>query len=264
MSAESVFASRFGPWALVAGASEGLGAAFAIEAARRGLDVVLVARRKEALEGVASEIRSLGRKALPIVCDLADADASERIGLQVGAREVGLLILNAAFAPRGPYMDSPIERWLTVVDVNIRAPLRLAHAFAGPMRTRRRGGLVFLSSMASFQGAATLATYSASKAFARIFAESLWAEMREDGVDVLAACAGATSTPGFLQEARFIQGAQSPDAVVAETFDALGGGPVLVSGRTNRAARALLAGLPSAWRVRLMSLATQKTLKPQK
>ena len=160
------FAERYGPAALVAGASEGIGAAFARELARRGLDLVLVARRLEPLEALAREIAAFA--AVKVRCmplDLARADAAAELLRQTGEQDVGLVVYNAALAPGGEFLDIPLAQQLAALDVNTRGPLALAHGFGQRMASRGRGGLIVLSSLTAFQGSPYVTTYGATKSF---------------------------------------------------------------------------------------------------
>ncbi|MCA9615125.1 MAG: SDR family NAD(P)-dependent oxidoreductase [Polyangiales bacterium] len=232
------FRQRYGPWALVAGASEGLGLAFADECARRGLDVVLVARRAQVLEERARELsRRHGVKTYALALDLAGPGLAERARAIAAELPIGLVILDAAYAPRGELHDRPLDELLRAIDVNVRAPLTLARELGAPMRERGRGGLIVVSSVAGLRGTETLATYAATKAFGRVLAEGLYAELRPRGVDVLACLAGATRTPGYeATTRRDVAPVMEPDDVARATLDALGRGPVFVPGRSNRAA----------------------------
>jgi short-subunit dehydrogenase len=251
---------RHGPWALVAGASEGLGAAFADGAARAGLNVILVARSGDKLRERARAIEATrGVRTLAIPMDLSRPDVAEALTEAIGDREVGTLIYDAAYAPIGPFLDQPLADALKAVDVNVRGPLALAHRFGGPMARRGRGAIVLVSSMSGFHGTALVATYAGTKAFGRIFAEGLWDELRSRGVDVLASCPGAVRTPRYEASTDQTVGpVMESEAVVAETLEAIGAGPTLVPGRASRAARLLMGRLlPGRLAVRLMGRSTR-------
>jgi short-subunit dehydrogenase len=256
----SEFAARYGPWAVVAGASEGLGAAFARELAGRGLNLVLLARRKDALDELAA---SLDVDVRAVAMDLARPDLAVAVGGVLADLDVGLLVYNAAYAPIGAFADVPLADKLRAVDVNCRGPVTLADAVAPRLRRRGRGGIVLMSSLTAFFGSPRLATYGATKAFNLALGEALWAELRPDGVDVLVCCAGATRTPGFERQT----GGDGPramtaEAVVAEALAALGRRPVLVPGRFNRFAAWLLGRvLPRRAAVAIMGGQT-KRLRP--
>lgn len=232
------FVTRFGRWAVVAGASEGLGAAFARALARRGHDLVLVARREEPLSELAARLHAeLGVDVRTIALDLAHPDALEKLRRATATLEIGVAVYNAAFAPVGALVETAPEALERVVDVNVRGPLLFARTFAAPMAARGRGAVVLMSSLAGLQGTPRLAAYAASKAFNTVLAESLWHELREHGVDVLASCAGAIRTPGHAAASRRDAPGTLDAPVVAErTLAALGHGPRVVPGLLNRLA----------------------------
>ena len=238
----SAFAEKYGPYAVVAGASEGLGAAFAQAIAARGVGLVLLARRKDALEAVAADVRERhGVDARAVPCDLADASFGDALAEATRDLEIGLGVYNAAYSFIAPLLERPLDDALRVVDVNVRGPLRFAHALVPPMIARRRGGLVLMASMAGFQGNPRLAAYAASKAFEIVLAESLWAELRPSGVDVLASCPGAVRTPSYLKTTeKEAPGTLDALEVATRTLDALGSGPTYVPGAVNKLARFFL------------------------
>jgi short-subunit dehydrogenase len=240
--AKGSFVSRYGPWAVVAGASEGLGAAFAGELAARGLNLVLLARRAELLAAVKERLGA--GKAIEIrtvTCDLARPDLASALEAATRDLDVGVAVYNAAYAPVGDLLDRSADELLRVVDVNVRGPLLFARTLAPAMAGRGRGGIVLMSSMAGFQGAPRIATYAASKAFNIVLGEGLWSELGPRGVDVLVSCAGAVRTPGYERTAgKDAPGTLDAAVVAARTLDALGHGPTVVPGATNRLARFLL------------------------
>ena len=241
------YAERYGPWAIVAGASMGLGEAFARGCAARGLNVVLVAREAELLQRLAEDIsQKAGVETRVMPADLSERDALDRILRESQGLDVGLLVYNAAHSVIGPFWKIGVDDHLKEIDVNVRGPLVLAHGFGERMRARRRGGIVLLSSMAGFQGTARISNYAATKAYNLVLGEGLWSELCNDGVDVLVCCAGATRTPSYERSAAK-QGklvpVQTPQAVVEETLASLGRGPLLIPGRANRLASFFLRHL---------------------
>ncbi len=270
MRRESInFATRYGPWAVVAGASEGLGAAFADALAARGMNLLLLARRAELLEGVAERIRvEHGVKVRPLPIDVADPAFAQILGDATVDLEIGVLVYNAAFAPIGNFLDQSQEDLLRVLDVNIRGPMLFVRTLAPAMWARGRGAVVLMSSLAGLQGSPRIATYAASKAFNTILAEGLWGELRQNGIDVLASCAGAIRTPGYIESTAHDQpdapsvteapGTLDPAEVARQTLAALGRGPVIVPGWVNRIARfAMGRVLPRRAAVRLMAANTK-------
>jgi hypothetical protein len=240
------FAERYGPWALVAGASQGLGAAYARALARRGLSLVLVARRLDLLDELAKDLRaSQGVEVRVVDGDLACSDFLESVQNACAGLDVGLVAYNAAHAPIGDFGESDPEDLMGVVDVNIRAPIALLRTFLPAMRARGRGGVVLMTSLAGNQGSPRIATYAASKAFSRVLAEGLWYELKGQGVDVVACCAGAVRTPGYSGAAagKDAPGTLDPDEVVEQALHALGRGPVVIPGRVNRIASAFMTRL---------------------
>ena len=193
------FAERYGPWAIVLGASEGTGREFARQIAANGVSTILVARRAGPLDALAAEIRTeSGVACVTASIDLAAPDALDRIKAAVGDREVGLFVCNAGGDPNGaPFLDRELAAWLDLVQRNVMTMMACSYHFAGTMRERGRGGILLVNSGACYGGASTLGPYSGSKAFMLGFAEGLWAEMRSHGIDVLTLVLGQTDTPEF-------------------------------------------------------------------
>jgi uncharacterized protein len=241
-SASSPFVSKYGPWAVVAGASEGLGAAFAGALAARGLHLLLLARRAGHLQEVAERVRASAKiEVRTEVCDLARADLPNVLAALTSDLDVGLGVYNAAYAPVGDLVSRSVDDLLRVVDVNVRGPLVFARTLAPRMVARGRGGVVLMSSLAGYQGAPRIATYAASKAFNIVLGEGLWHELRAYGVDVVVSSAGAIRTPGYAMTAQKDAPGTLDAAVVANaTLDALGRGPLVVPGAINRVARLVL------------------------
>lgn len=254
------FHKRYGPWAVVAGASEGLGRAFATELARRGLNVLLVARREPALLETAAVLRGAhGVEVVALALDMAQSDAVERIAAAVGDREVGLVVANAAYVPIGRFADIDPADLDKAVAVNCRSTMRLARQFLPPMAARGRGGMVVMGSMAGMQGTPMLATYAATKAFGLVLAEGLWHEFAESGVYVVGSAAGAIADPNLARvKSRRAPGTLAPEAVVTQTLAALGRKPRVVPGLTNVVASLLMGRvLPRRSAVRIMARNTR-------
>ncbi len=256
------FRARYGPWALVAGASEGIGAAFAEELAARGLSLVLLARRTGPLDDLAASLRAKHRVEVATASvDLGAPSLLADARAAVGDREIGLLVYNAAYALIGPFLEQAIEDKLRVIDVNVRGPIVLAHEFGRGMAARRRGGIILMSSLAGTQGTPYVSTYAATKAFNLVLAEGLWDELREQGVDVLACRAGATRTPAYERSnpASALAPIMDPQPVAAQALAALGKQPSMIPGAAN-AAIAFLMGrvMPRRAAITVMGSATRK------
>jgi uncharacterized protein len=239
------FKSKYGPWALVAGASEGLGRAFAEELAKRGLNLILIARRIEKLETLSNNlIRDHQIEIKVHSIDLADFEDTKKFFLGLDT-DIGLLVYNAAYSPIGYFEDIPEENLLKIVDVNIKTPLLLSRMVIPRMIEKRKGGIVLMSSLAGMQGSPKIATYAASKAFNAILAEGIWNELKKHGIDVIASCAGAITTPGYknAQNSKDAPGTLHASRVAKDTLNALGKGPTTVPGFTNRVARFIMGRL---------------------
>ncbi|MCX6395261.1 MAG: SDR family NAD(P)-dependent oxidoreductase [Propionibacteriales bacterium] len=191
---------RYGPWALVAGGSEGVGSAFAMQLAADGFNLVLLARKPVPLEETAAACRALGVQVRPLAVDLTDPGAVAKVVAETDDVEVGLLIYNAGANTHSlEFLDGDLDAFGEVVTLNVTTMTALVHHYGNAMRGRRRGGIVLVGSMASYLGSTRHTVYGGVKAFSRIFAESLWLELREHGVDVVELVLGVTRTPAMAR-----------------------------------------------------------------
>jgi hypothetical protein len=246
-------------WALVAGASEGIGAAFARELAASGHDLVLIARRPEPLAAFAAELRATGREVETMALDLGGDLAP---ALRAIAHPIDVVVWNAALSLIGPFLATSLEDHERMLALNTRGPVTAARIFGEQMAARGRGTIILLSSLTAFWGTAYLATYGATKAFNLALAEALAAELGPAGVDVVACCAGATSTPGFtaLVAGRKGPKAMTPAAVARATLRAARHG-AFVPGAFNKLAQWLMARLfPRQLAVKVMAGQTRALL----
>lgn len=237
----SYFSERYGPWVVIAGASQGIGEQFTHQLAAKGLNIMMIARGIDTLDKVAEDIRQkYPVEVATISLDLADHNLQQKLTDFVAEREVGLMIYNATYSSIGEFMTSGLDSQKLCLDVNCKGPLVFIDALVPAMQKRKRGGVILVSSMSGFQGSAMVATYAATKAFNTVLAEGLWEEFRHYGVDVLACVAGATSTPNFNKETPADKTSSvfpmEPGDVVTEALVALekGQGPTRVVGRMNR------------------------------
>ena len=246
----------------MAGASAGLGAAFAEQIAARGINLVLVARRAELLDQISARLGgAYGVQVRTMALDLARDDAAARLAAELNDLEVGLLVYNAAFSAIGPFLSRPLEDHLMEIATNCRTPLSLAYELGQRMRRLGRGGIILMSSLSALQGSALIANYAATKAYNLLLAEGLWEELRHEGIDVLACCAGAVSTPNYLNSLASTgkpaagppMGAMPADAVVAETLAGLGKEGSLIPGFSSQAAAFFMRRvIPRGLAIRLM------------
>jgi short-subunit dehydrogenase len=247
--------AKYGPWAVVTGASDGIGRAIAVCLAEAGLDLVIVARRREALEVLAAELAQAHHIQVRVVAvDVGQRGAVDAIVLATKDIEVGLLAAIAGFGTSGPFIDNPIDRELDMIDVNCRSVVELSHHFARRFAGQRRGGLILMSSLVAFQGVPRAATYAATKAFIQTFAEGLRLELSSSGVDVVASAPGPVRT-GFEARADMRMSAAAGPAVVARaTLDALGHRTTVRPGLLSKFLEASLLPLPRLARSRIMSV----------
>jgi short-subunit dehydrogenase len=257
---------------VVAGASEGVGSSFAAAVAERGLNVVLLARRQAVLDEVASQIAAdTGVDTRAVAVDLAEPTAMATVSKATADLEVGLLMYNAgADAHYRPFLAEPVDTALAMVHRNCVVPAQMCHHLAPAMVERGRGGIILVTSGAAFGGAPNMVAYSATKAFDMLFAESLWAELHDRGVDVLSLILGETDTPA-LRRMREQRGfADDPDAplpdaatvdeVVQDAIEQLPNGPSWMVGAHLREGIKVFGGMSRNEVVDLMTQASAATM----
>jgi short-subunit dehydrogenase len=254
------FAQKYGQWAVIAGASEGIGASLADQLGARGLNLVLIARNEALLDEVAARARDAhGVKTRVVVQDLTDPDVGAKVADATDGLEVGLLIYNAGASDRTTtFLENEIDYSLKQIKLDCIGPIALAHHFGTAMRERGRGGILLVASLACLAGSATLAMYSAVKAFQHNFAEGLWAELRPHGVDVCCTPLGMTYTPAFQRLGLEYDPAAHmlSEDVAHEIIENIGNGPVHVVGENNRAAASAIWTIDRRALVEMMSTAS--------
>lgn len=193
------FAERYGPWAVIAGASEGTGREFAKQVAAHGVNVMLIARRELPLLALREEIvREHKVECRILSADLSAPEAAANIIDAADGLDVGLFISNAgADTHHSLFLNKGVDDWLRLIALNTLTPLQCCHHFAAAMCRRGKGGILLVGSGACHVSGPHMATYSATKGFNLRFAEGLWAELQPCGVDVLFYALGRTDTPMF-------------------------------------------------------------------
>jgi len=248
------FQEKYGPWALVTGASSGIGAAIASRLADRGLNLILVARRADALDALALRLSgSHGIDVKVVLADLGQSEEVSRVVAQIAAVDIGLYVASAGFGTSGAFADNDLGAELNMIDVNCRALTALAHPLAAKMQDRGRGGMIFLSSIVAFQGVAQSANYAATKAFVQSFAEGLAIELAPQGIDVLASAPGPVATEFSTRADMRMSGAADPDTIAKATLAALGKARTTRPGFQSKLLGYGLATLPRPLRTRILT-----------
>ncbi len=241
-------------WAVVTGASGGLGEAYARELASRGANLVLVARRVDKMEVLATELSTThGIETMILPCNLSDP--AERAGLieKLDALEVHTLVNNAGFGTMGALGELERTRIVNEVELNVVALTQLTHAVVPAMVAKGRGTIINVASLAAFQPMPQMATYAATKSYVLNFTSGLWGEMEGTGVRVVCICPGPTDTSFFdnAGNGEVMKQRRSPEQVVATTFQALRAGkPYVVDGMGNKVLSQLSRFVPTALLVR--------------
>jgi uncharacterized protein len=242
------FKDRYGPWAIVTGASSGIGEQFARELAERGVNLVLVARREPRLRELAGQLRERASiETREVAADLASEDFMPVIERATGDLEIGLLVNNAGFATTGAFLGNDLSREVEMLHLNCRAPVILAHHFGRKMRDRGSGGIIFLGSVVGFTAMPVWSHYAATKGFDILLAEGLASELKPHGVDVMALCPGTTRT-GFQEVSGtndFL--AMRPEDVAVAGLDKLGKRTTVVPGIVNKLNAFSTRLMPRSW-----------------
>jgi uncharacterized protein len=245
--------TRFGPTALITGASDGIGRAFAEALAAQGFDLVLVARRDTVLQELALDLGTRHAIAVQVIAvDLSSPQAVEEVLARTEGQPVGLLVAAAGFGSIGPFLTLDVHAEANMVDVNCRSVVALTHGIATRMARAHRGGIVLFGSLVGFQGVPGSVTYAATKGFVQGFAEGLAVELRPKGISVLAVAPGPVGT-GFAARAGMQMGkAETPETVARVALAALPGGGTVRPGFLAKLLGWSLALLPRWGRVQVL------------
>lgn len=220
---------KYGPWALIVGGSEGVGAAFARMLAADGFKLVLVARKPGPLEELKAELEADGAEVRVLPADLSKPDVMDRVRAVTDDIEVGLLVYNAgANNTRGLFVELPEEVTQSVIAINVLGQANFSRHYGKLMCDRGHGGIILTGSTGGYMGSPTLAAYCAAKSFSRVFTEALWAECEPFGVDVLHLNIGFTATPAMERLGMPIEFAETPETVAREGLDNIANGPVWI------------------------------------
>ena len=244
--------TQYGDWAIVTGASSGIGLELATQLANSGFNLIINARNEERLLKVEQQLKSHNIEVKSVVADLSDKEGVEKIIQSTQGLKVGLLVNNAGYGTSGLFVDASLDSEIDMLRVNCEAVLALTHYFARQFRQQGRGGIVFLSSLVAFQGVPYAANYAASKAYIQSFAEALAIELKPFGVDVLAAAPGPVES-GFGQRANMkMDNAMTADQLGVPILAALGKRSNVVPGLLSKVLTYALRTAPRSIKVRIM------------
>ncbi|MDL5047523.1 SDR family NAD(P)-dependent oxidoreductase [Oscillatoria amoena NRMC-F 0135] len=246
------FSEKYGPWALVTGASSGIGHEFAVQLARAGLHVAVHGRDLEKLDALSGKLRAeYSVQTRIVLADFDIADSWRRVIEETRDLDVRLLVNNAGYIVAGGILNHTVEEEIGLLNTNCLTPLALAHHYAAQFARAGRGGIIFTSSIASHLASPFWTQYAATKSYELLLAESLWAELRPHGVDVLALCPGPTDTLIFRRSgsrARPKLFRMPPEPVVSAALRGLGRKPVVTPGLRNQFLALMAQSLPRRWR----------------
>jgi short-subunit dehydrogenase len=250
------FAVKYGPWALVTGASRGLGAEFARQLAAKGLNLVLAARSEDQLKALAQVLEhEYNITVKVIVIDLSREDLIDPIKKVTDSLDIGLLVNNAGLSTVGPFLNMSADYLLSQFHTNARAALVLTRHFGEKMVARGRGGVIFLSSGSALHGTQFTANYCGTKAYNLMLAETLWVEWKPLGVDALGLIVGLTRTPGLEENKPKLNSSVplgQPDKVVHYALKMLGKKASAADGIRNRIGHAIFNFMPRSLSVSLL------------
>lgn len=271
MSTNQTYEEKYGSWALVTGASSGIGREYALQLAAKGLNIAIAARRKDRLGTLAKELEENYRvQTRVLVADLTSPDYLAQIQANTEDIEIGLLVNSAGTGAAGNFLKQPLAKRTQNIQLNVLAPMQLTYVFAEKMRQRGRGGIVFISSLAGLTGMPNMANYAATKSYIISLAHALHTELKEAGIDVLVLSAGAirtefnqtegmkgmdlSKTPNFWMD---------PDELVEIGINALGKKAAVVPGSMNRIMAFMTSRLlPRQVVMNMFNSSLRKTLDP--
>jgi uncharacterized protein len=240
---------HYGPWALVTGASDGIGKALATQIAAHGINVALVARDEARLRAVAADLETRhGIETAVLAADLADPHAVAHVETATSGLDIGLVVLAAGFGTTGTFLETSVADEMTLIAVNISAVSQLSHTFAGRLGGRGNGGIVLFGSIVGWQGVPGQANYAASKAYVQSLAEGLHDELKPHGVDVLAVAPGPVASGFGARAGLAMTGATAPEVVATAVLEALGRRRTVIPGARGKFLTTALRPLPRRFR----------------
>lgn len=259
------FSETYGPWAIVTGASSGIGKAFAEILAEKGVNLVIAARRKERLEELAQNLTEKHAvQVVPLELDLNAADFLKTLDDATEEMDIGLVVSNAGFGFKGPHHEQSPVALDKLLNVNVRAPMLIARAYAPGLIRRGRGGIIITGSMEGVMGFPWSGAYAASKAYVNALGEALWGELGEHGVDVLVLSPGATDTENLRNQGYDpdkMPGIMSPRTVASSALESIRRGPHYIPGFKNAMTVRILSMLPRRMALKMAAKGIRASLE---
>ena len=247
--------SKYGEWALVTGATSGLGKYIALALAKSGLNLVINARNHDQLQTIAKEWqREYDIKIEVVAEDVSTIDGVLNLIEKTSTINIGLVVQAAGFGTSGAFIDNALEEELNMIDVNCKAVVMLTHEFAKRFKKQQRGGFIMFSSIVAFQGTAFSANYAATKAFIQTFSEGLQIELKPYDIDVLIAAPGPVNTSFGDRANMKMDNAESPELVAKHILKALGRQRNVVPGRIGKFLTYSLRLLPRWGKIKVMKM----------
>jgi len=261
------FKEKYGPWAIVTGASAGIGKEIVKQVAREGLNVVIIARRENLLDDLKQEIeRNYHVKVRSIAMDLLEPEAIKMLDEETKNLDVGLIIPNAGMELSGEFVDGDMQKNTALVQLNALVPMQIANVFGKRLKERGKGGILFLSSLFGYQGIPYVANYAASKAYILTLGEALNVELSPYGVDVAVLSPGLTATEmsanmnvDFKKMPIF---SMHPSRAACIGLRTLGKKTTVVPGLLNKIYAWENRFIPRTWPVKLFGFLVHRALKP--
>lgn len=259
------FLQKYGPWAVITGASSGIGEQFAHSLAQRGFKLLITARREDRLQKLAAQLQDTHSTQVEVLAlDLAAEDFLADLQMACESKDIGLLVSNAGFGLKGPHHLSDPQAMSEMVNVNAKAPMLLSHYFMPKLIARGRGGIIMTGSIEGFLGFPLSASYAASKAFVHSLGEALWQELKPHNVDVLVLAPGSTDTEALSLQgisAEDMSGLMAPATVAELALQQLGRKRIYIAGWLNQLFVRLLTLLPRGLALSLTEAGMKSALK---
>ena len=263
------FKEKYGPWALVTGATSGIGEAISDEIASRGINIVLVARKTDELELKAAALKTKYQIDTQIVsADLSTEEGIDKVKTSTKELPIGLLTVAAGLEVNGAFEKNDIQKELKVVQININATLQLTHHFAEKMVSVGKGGIILVASLSGHMPNPYFANYAGTKAYVLNFGASLYGELKPKGVDVTVLSPGLTNTPmtkdNGVDWSKTPMQAMSPEEVAQTAVNALGKKLIAIPGTKNKIMAAMAKHSPLKMQAEMNEKMMKKAISPNK